>query len=163
MLRRYIKEYVTCHTCRCLLSHNCLSSIWNNLLQIAGHDPEQGDAVVLPAVHDLPLLLQRADHQDRFPGDLLSKLNIFPHTLISSICQILCLRLSPAREGYSERKPPRSTSRLPRSSPWSSWLCLPLHLSLFNWLGLWNLLRTTPCWSITRALFSQNQWYSEAS
>jgi len=37
-------------------------------LQIAGHDPEQGDAVVLPAVHDLPLLLQRADHQDRFPG-----------------------------------------------------------------------------------------------
>merc|ERR1712047_218183 len=37
-------------------------------LQIAGHDPEQGDAVVLLAMHDLPLLLQRADHQDRFPG-----------------------------------------------------------------------------------------------
>merc|ERR1712209_231721 len=48
----------TVHQGVCNLSH----------LQIAGHDPKQGDAFILPAVHDLPLLLQRADHQDRFPG-----------------------------------------------------------------------------------------------
>merc|ERR1712037_506335 len=37
-------------------------------MQIPGHDPEQGDTVVLPAVHDLSLLLQCPDYQDRFPG-----------------------------------------------------------------------------------------------
>jgi len=48
----------TVHKGVCHLSH----------MQIPGHDPEQGDAVVLPAVHDLPLLLQCPDHQDWFPG-----------------------------------------------------------------------------------------------
>ena len=123
-------------------------------MQIAGHDPEQGDAVVLPAVHDLPLILQRADHQDRFPGDLLLHLSISSNFYVLfeliTFVTLLLLRLSPAREGYSERKPPRSTSRLPRSSPWSSWLCNPLHLSLFNQLGLWNQLRIAPCWPITQ-------------
>ena len=38
------------------------------LLQVTGHNPQQGDASLLPAVHDLPLLLLRADHQDRLPG-----------------------------------------------------------------------------------------------
>ena len=72
------------------------------------------------------------------------------HFELITFVALLFLRLSPAREGYSERKPPRSTSRLPRSSPWSSWLCNPLHLSLFNQLGLWNQLRIAPCWPITQ-------------
>ena len=124
VLRRYIKEYVTCHTCRYHQHHPCLECYMIQL-QIPGHDPEQGDEVVLPAVHDLPLLLQCPDHQDRFPGDALEcTFWLLSHVPFS--------RPSLGREGYFEPKPPRrSLSRLPRSSPWSSWLCYSPSLCIY--------------------------------
>ena len=94
-------------------------------LQIPGHDPEQGDEVVLPAVHDLPLLLQCPDHQDRFPGDA-------PEFTFWPPSHVFFSRPSLGREGYFEPKPPRrSLSRLPRSSPWSSWLCYSPSLCIY--------------------------------
>ena len=129
VLRRYIKEYVTCHTCRYppVPSMLGVQTSWCYMiqLQIPGHDLEQGDEVVLPAVHDLPLLLQCPDHQDRFPGDA-------PEFTFWPPSHVFFSRPSLGREGYFEPKPPRrSLSRLPRSSPWSSWLCYSPSLCIY--------------------------------
>lgn len=37
-------------------------------LPLARHHSQQGDAIVLPAVHDMPFPMLRTDHQDGFPG-----------------------------------------------------------------------------------------------
>merc|ERR1712241_438983 len=101
VLRRYIKEYVTCHTCRS-------------------------------------------------PDTILNKetrLFFLQCMTCHSSCSVQTIKTGfqavTGKRRYFEPRPPRSLSRLPRSSPWSSWLCYSLSLSVFIWPGLCHLLDFT--------------------
>merc|ERR1711934_175033 len=103
-------------------------------MQIPGHDPEQGDEVVLPAVHDLSLLVQCPDHQDRFPGRHWEEKVTSSQNHLEDPC-LGCLDHHPGHPGFA-------TSRLsvfiwPGLFFWISTLLLRIvaNIQLYTWFG----------------------------
>merc|ERR1711963_607738 len=142
VLRRYIKEYVTCHTCRSpdtilnketrLFFLQCMTCHSSCSVQTI----KTGFQVIL--CHIYPV------HQTSI-SSLLTSIHSFSGCHRQE-------KVTPS-ENHLDRHldsldhhPGHPGSALPSPS-----------ISLFNQLGLWNQLRTTPCWQITLALFSQNQ------